>query len=755
MTSKASESLPFGAAIPRSASKTTKKKVVKKPAAKKKAAKKPAAKKAVSKKPATKKAAAKKSASKKPASKKAASKKAASKKATTKKAATKKPASKKAASKKPTTKKAASKKPTTKKAATKKPTSKKAASKKPATKKAATKKPAAKTAPVKKSKLKQSEFPQLEREQPERERQRPERQRSERERSERERPLAESSLSRSSYAPAHASGDSKPVADQESTKDDSRESRTQDGEYNPQENEGFGKPKVRRRRRSRGRRRNRNKGLEDDQRQGRPDVDAAKAQAPEVPEQEEVVAFGNRASRVEEPQPREKSAGRGDSEHRRRRREERKQSNEGAGTHSREERRRSDEGAGTHSREERKRSDEGAGTHSREERKRSDEGAGTHSREDRKQSDEGVGILFQDRGGISSLRPLDSYGQPSKKEIFVPKHIVQKEKLREGMVVRAKLTRGQKHQFQVAEVLEIDGRPPKTWRNQTAFRDLTSVDPDFHYAMGDGLDDTSMRIVDLLCPVGRGQRGLIVAPPRSGKTTIMRTFARGIEEIYSDVHLFVLLVDERPEEATEWTRAVKTGQVFASTADETPKHHIQLAEAVWKRCCRLVEMGEDVVLLIDSLTRLSRAYNNQLGAGRTMSGGLDTRAMEYPRKLFGSARNTEDAGSLTILGTILVDTGSKMDQLVFEEFKGTGNMELVLNRRLADRRIFPAIDIEKTGTRKEEKLLGLRRLTQVNTLRRVMTRLHFAEAMEMLITRLDEVEKTDDFLGRFTTDPEA
>jgi len=707
MTSKASESLPFGAAIPRSASKTTKKKVVKKPAAKKKAAKKPAAKKAASKKPATKKAAAKKAASKKPASKKAASKKA---------------ASKKAASKKPATKKAASKKTATKKAASKK------AAKKPAAKKAASKKPAAKTAPVKKSKLKQSEFPQLEREQPEREQ------------PESERPLAESSLSRSSYAPAHASGDSKPVADQESTKDDSRESRTEDGEYNPQENEGFGKPKVRRRRRSRGRRRNRNKGPEDDERQGRPDVDAAKAQAPEVPEQEEVVAFGNRASRVEEPQPREKSAGRGDSEHRRRRREERKQSSEGAGTHTREERRRPDEGADTHS---------------REERRRSDEGAGSPPREDRKQSDEGVGILFQDRGGISSLRPLDSYGQPSKKEIFVPKHIVQKEKLREGMVVRAKLTRGQKHQFQVAEVLEIDGRPPKTWRNQTAFRDLTSVDPDFHYAMGDGLDDTSMRIVDLLCPVGRGQRGLIVAPPRSGKTTIMRTFARGIEEIYSDVHLFVLLVDERPEEATEWTRAVKTGQVFASTADETPKHHIQLAEAVWKRCCRLVEMGEDVVLLIDSLTRLSRAYNNQLGAGRTMSGGLDTRAMEYPRKLFGSARNTEDAGSLTILGTILVDTGSKMDQLVFEEFKGTGNMELVLNRRLADRRIFPAIDIEKTGTRKEEKLLGLRRLTQVNTLRRVMTRLHFAEAMEMLITRLDEVEKTDDFLGRFTTDPEA
>jgi transcription termination factor Rho len=686
MTSKASESLPFGAAIPRSASKATKKKVVKKPAAKKAASKKPATKKAAAKK------AAKKAASKKPATKKAATKKAATKKAATKKAATKKAATKKAATKKAATKKAASKK------AAKKP-----AAKKPAAKKPAAKKPAAKTAPVKKPELQQSEFPELEREQSGRER-------PERLRSEREHPAAESSLSRSSYVPAHASGGSKPEADEGSTNDDSRGSRTKDGEYNSQGNEGFGKPKVRRRRRSRGRRRNRNKGPEDDERQGRPDVDAAKAQAPEGVEQEEVVAFGTRASRVEERQPREKSAGRGDSEHRRRRREERKQSNEGAGT---------------------------------------------HSREDRKQSDEGVGILFQDRGGISSLRPLDSYGQPSKKDIFVPKHIVQKAKLRDGMVVRAKLTRGQKHQFQVAEVLEIDGRPPKTWRNQTAFRDLTSIDPDFHYAMGDGLEDTSMRIVDLLCPVGRGQRGLIVAPPRSGKTTIMRAFARGIEEIYSDVHLFVLLVDERPEEATEWSRAVKTGQVFASTADETPKHHIQLAEAVWKRCCRLVEMGEDVVLLIDSLTRLSRAYNNQLGAGRTMSGGLDTRAMEYPRKLFGSARNTEAAGSLTILGTILVDTGSKMDQLVFEEFKGTGNMELVLNRRLADRRIFPAIDIEKTGTRKEEKLLGLRRLTQVNTLRRVMTRLHFAEAMEMLITRLDEVEKTDDFLGRFSTDPEA
>jgi transcription termination factor Rho len=173
------------------------------------------------------------------------------------------------------------------------------------------------------------------------------------------------------------------------------------------------------------------------------------------------------------------------------------------------------------------------------------------------------------------------------------------------------------------------------------------------------------------------------------------------------------------------------------------------------RACRLVEMGEDVVLLLDSITRLARAYNNQAGAGgRTMSGGLDSRAMERPRKIFGSARNTVEAGSLTILGTTLVETGSRLDQLVFEEFKGTGNMELVLSRKLADRRIFPAIDVERSGTRKEEKLLGMRRLKQIHTLRRVLSRLHFAEAIETLITRLDDVEKTDDFLSRFTLDPE-
>ncbi|MEL6428406.1 MAG: transcription termination factor Rho, partial [Planctomycetota bacterium] len=208
-------------------------------------------------------------------------------------------------------------------------------------------------------------------------------------------------------------------------------------------------------------------------------------------------------------------------------------------------------------------------------------------------------------------------------------------------------------------------------------------------------------------------------------------------------------------EATDWRRSVTNGKVFVSTADETAKNHINLAEVVWRRAMRLVEMGEDVVLLLDSITRLARAYNNQAGPGRTMSGGLDSRAMERPRKFFGSARNTVEAGSLTILGTTLVETGSRMDQLVFEEFKGTGNMELMLNRKLSDRRIFPSIDIEKSGTRKEEKLVGMRRLKLIHVLRRVLARMHFAEAAELLITRLDDVEKTDDFLERFTVDPEA
>jgi transcription termination factor Rho len=218
----------------------------------------------------------------------------------------------------------------------------------------------------------------------------------------------------------------------------------------------------------------------------------------------------------------------------------------------------------------------------------------------------------------------------------------------------------------------------------------------------------------------------------------------------------VLLVDERPEEATEWKRIIKPpGMVFVSTNDERMENHVALAEAVWARATRLVELGQDVVLVLDSITRLGRAYNNVLGnSGKTMSGGLDTRAMERPKQFFGSARNTESAGSLTILGTTLVETGSRMDQVIFEEFKGTGNMELVLSRKLADRRIFPSIDIERSGTRKEEKLLSSRRLKQIQILRRVLLKMNFVEAMELLITKLEDIDDIDTFLKRFEVDPE-
>jgi len=365
------------------------------------------------------------------------------------------------------------------------------------------------------------------------------------------------------------------------------------------------------------------------------------------------------------------------------------------------------------------------------------------------------GVLNLEHGGFGTLRQEETNWLPAKTDIFVPLRLIQQHKLREGSLIAGRVTRGQKHKYALVEVTTVDGKNPNEVKNAPAFKTLTTVDPDFHYATGDITEEVSMRIVDLLCPIGRGQRGLIVAPPRTGKTTLLKQFAAGIEQGYPDVHLFVLLVDERPEEATDWKRSTK-GHVFASTSDESPKMHVALAEAVWTRCMRLVELGQDVVLLLDSLTRLSRAYNSlSAGSGRTMSGGLDSRAMERPRQIFGSARNTEKAGSLTILGTALIDTGSRMDQLIFEEFKGTGNMELVLSRRLADRRIFPAIDIEKSGTRKEEKILSSKKLRSVHILRRVLQRMNPYESMELLITKLDEVKHTDEFLKRFEVDPEA
>ncbi|QDU85376.1 hypothetical protein Pla163_25040 [Planctomycetes bacterium Pla163] len=367
------------------------------------------------------------------------------------------------------------------------------------------------------------------------------------------------------------------------------------------------------------------------------------------------------------------------------------------------------------------------------------------------------GILITDKGGHGKLRIAERHWLADRtNDVHVGPKWITKHDLREGMLIKCRYGKGMgKHKWDITELLEVDGEEPAKRRKVPEFKKLTSIDPDFQYEVGDLTNDTTMRVIDLICPVGRGQRGLIVAPPRSGKTVLMKTFAKAIEDHYPDVRLMVLLVDERPEEATDWKRSVK-GDVFVSTNDEMPRDHVDIAEVVWKRAMRLVELGEDVIVVLDSLTRLARAYNHVKGdSGKTMSGGLDAKAMERPKQFFGAARNTETAGSLTILGTALIETGSRMDQVIFEEFKGTGNMELVLSRKLADRRIFPAIDVERSGTRKEEKLFSSTRLRRVQTLRRVLARMHFAEAMDLLTTKLDDVERNDDFLKRFDVDPEA
>jgi transcription termination factor Rho len=367
------------------------------------------------------------------------------------------------------------------------------------------------------------------------------------------------------------------------------------------------------------------------------------------------------------------------------------------------------------------------------------------------------GLLVVEKSLHGHLRLSINQYLPARDDPHVSPRLVQRYQLREGSLLTCRVGRGQgQHRWEVLHIENVDGKPAAEARATPQFKKLVSVDPDFHYNVGDLSGDVNLRVVDLICPVGRGQRGLIVAPPRTGKTILLQKFALAMQEHFTDVHVMVLLVDERPEEATEWKRIMTRGQVFVSTNDEMPQNHVELAEAVWARCRRLVELGQDVFLVIDSITRLARAYNNTIGGdGRTMSGGIDSRTMERPKQFFGSARNTESAGSLTILGTTLIETGSRMDQVIFEEFKGTGNMELVLSRKLADRRIFPAIDIQKSGTRKDEKLFGARRLHLVNTLRRVLNRMNFIDAMELLAVKLEQFKNNDEFLKRFEVDPEA
>jgi len=276
---------------------------------------------------------------------------------------------------------------------------------------------------------------------------------------------------------------------------------------------------------------------------------------------------------------------------------------------------------------------------------------------------------------------------------------------------------------------------------------LTAITPEQWYRLETGPEPISTRIMDLLTPIGRGQRALLVAPPRTGKTILLQQTSNAISTNYPEVDLNVLLIDERPEEVTDMKRSV-IGHVYASSLDCDVEDHVRLSQLVIERCRRLTEMGKDVFLLLDSITRLARAFNKWVGnTGRTMSGGVDIKAMDIPKKLFATARAFEEGGSLTVVGTALIDTGSRMDELIFQEFKGTGNMEMVLDRKLADRRVWPALDISQSGTRREEKLLPPEILHAATMLRRTLTSMHHVDAMEQLTTKLGKFKSNEEFIG--------
>jgi transcription termination factor Rho len=336
---------------------------------------------------------------------------------------------------------------------------------------------------------------------------------------------------------------------------------------------------------------------------------------------------------------------------------------------------------------------------------------------------------------------------PEKGDPFLPKYLVEAEDLEDGLLIEAEaVVRGPKGPM-VQKIVSIEGMTPAEYRSKyVQFHKGISIDPNRRLRMETASDENSGRVLDLVVPIGRGQRCLIVAPPKAGKTFLLKTMANAIAKNDPDVVIFMLLVDERPEEVTDMQRGI-TGQVVASSADMNAAHHIAVAEATFERAKRLVEIGRDVVIFCDSLTRMSRAYNNeQRGSGKILSGGIDARTMEKPRRFFGGARNHEDGGSLTIIATCLVDTGSRMDDVIFEEFKGTGNCEIILDRGLFDRRIFPCINIPASGTRKEEKLYTPEELPKIHKLRRALASVKPMDAMELLLSKLTRTKANAEFL---------
>ena len=359
------------------------------------------------------------------------------------------------------------------------------------------------------------------------------------------------------------------------------------------------------------------------------------------------------------------------------------------------------------------------------------------------------GVLEMHPKGYGFLRDAARNFTAQSGDAYVPAQLISKHGLREGLLLAGPVEAARRGNGgpRMARLESIEGHPPEKYPRRT-FDDLTPIDPHERIRLETGPEPLTTRVMDLLTPIGKGQRGLIVAPPRTGKTILLQHIAQAVAKNHPEMHLMVLLIDERPEEVTEMRRTIR-GQVFASSSDRDSVNHARLAELVMERAKRMAEQGKQSFVLLDSITRLSRAYNRNVGnSGRTMSGGIDSRAMEVPRRLFGSARAFEEGGSLTVMGTALIDTGSRMDDYIFQEFKGTGNMELVLDRKLADRRIFPAMDISQSGTRKEERLLPPEVLQRVTLLRRSLVSMKPVEAMESLVKKLADYPSNKAFLER-------
>jgi transcription termination factor Rho len=353
------------------------------------------------------------------------------------------------------------------------------------------------------------------------------------------------------------------------------------------------------------------------------------------------------------------------------------------------------------------------------------------------------------------LSPENGY-IPSPDDIYVAQSQIRRFKMRTGDVVcgLCRPPHDDERYFALVRVETINGEPPDKRRETPPFETLVPLFPEERFRLETTPDNLSARVMDLLTPIGKGQRGLIVAPPRTGKTMLLQTIANSITRNHPEVKLIVLLIDERPEEVTDWERKVH-GEIVASTFDQPAERHARVAEIVLEKAKRLVEYGNDVVILLDSITRLARAHNSIVErSGRTLTGGIDASAMEKPKRFFGAARNLEDAGSLTIIATALIDTGSRMDQVIFEEFKGTGNMEIHLDRTLADKRVFPAIDIHRSGTRREELLIPPQDLNRIIVLRRVLATLSPVEAMQLMLERLAKTKTNAEFLNSLQVESE-